>query len=81
MSENLPNGASGGTPPATLLQMMTGYWVSQALSVAAELGVADLLSRTAHAQATILQRSLRRGTRRRYIGCCGPWPASASSPS
>ena len=30
-------------PPATLLQMMTGYWVSQALYVAAKLGVADLL--------------------------------------
>jgi Dimerisation domain len=30
-------------PPAALLQMMTGYWVSQALYVAAKLGVADLL--------------------------------------
>lgn len=29
--------------PTALLQMMTGYWVSQALYVAAKLGVADLL--------------------------------------
>src|SRR6187401_1935749 len=34
-----------GPPPAVaLLQMMTGYWVSQALYVAAKLGVADLLA-------------------------------------
>jgi hypothetical protein len=32
-----------GAQPAALLQMMTGYWVSQALYVAAKLGVADLL--------------------------------------
>ena len=29
--------------PVALLRMMTGYWVSKALSVAAELGLADLL--------------------------------------
>jgi hypothetical protein len=29
--------------PVALLRMMTGYWVSQALNVAADLGVADLL--------------------------------------
>ena len=34
----------GDAPPQTaLVQMMTGYWVSQALYVAAKLGVADLL--------------------------------------
>jgi hypothetical protein len=44
MSENLPNGEGSVPLPATLLQMMTGYWVSQALSVAAKLGVADLLA-------------------------------------
>jgi hypothetical protein len=42
MSENVPTGAV--PPHATLLQMMTGYWVSQALYVAAKLGVADLLA-------------------------------------
>ena len=31
-------------PEATLLPMMTGYWVSQALYVAAKLGVADLVA-------------------------------------
>jgi len=44
MSENGPTGADAVPPPATLLQMMTGYWVSQALYVAAKLGVADLLA-------------------------------------
>ena len=34
---------SGVASPMTLLQMMTGYRVSQALYVAAKLGVADLL--------------------------------------
>ena len=34
----------GGAPPQmALIRMMTGYWVSQALYVAAKLGVADLL--------------------------------------
>jgi hypothetical protein len=45
-------------PPVTLLQMMTGYWVSQALYVAAKLGVADLLAdgpRTAEALAAATQ--------------------------
>lgn len=31
-------------PPAVLLQMMTGYWVSQSIYIAAKLGVADLLA-------------------------------------
>jgi len=35
---------SGVATPVALLQMMTGYWVSQALYVAARLGVADLLA-------------------------------------
>ena len=34
---------SAVAPPTALLQMMTGYWVSQALYVAAKLGVADFL--------------------------------------
>jgi hypothetical protein len=32
------------TPAATLLQMLRGYWVSQGISVAAELGLADLIA-------------------------------------
>lgn len=31
------------SPPVTLLQMVTGYWVSQTIYVAAKLGIADLL--------------------------------------
>ncbi|HEX3273064.1 MAG TPA: methyltransferase, partial [Ktedonobacterales bacterium] len=45
-------------PPAALLQMMTGYWVSKAIYVAAKLGVADLLAdgpRTAEELATATQ--------------------------
>ncbi len=44
MSEDVPTGVGTVPPPATLLQMMTSYWVSQALYVAAKLGVADLLA-------------------------------------
>lgn len=36
--------AGAAPPPAILLQMMTGYWGSQALYVAAKLGIADLLA-------------------------------------
>lgn len=35
---------AGPPPPVALLQMMTGYWVSQAIYVAAKLGIADLLA-------------------------------------
>lgn len=44
MSENMPTDAGAVPPPVTLLQMMTGYWVSQALYVAAKMGVADLVA-------------------------------------
>ena len=44
MPENLQTAAGVVPPSATLLQMMTGYWVSQALYVVAKLGVADLLT-------------------------------------
>ena len=44
LSEDRPTGPGANPPPVTLLQMMTGYWVSQALYVAAKLGVADLLA-------------------------------------
>ena len=32
-------------PPLALLEMVTGYWVSQAVYVAAKLGIADLLEK------------------------------------
>lgn len=43
MSEDISTSASASPPPVTLLQMMTGYWISQAVYVAAKLGIADLL--------------------------------------
>jgi SAM-dependent methyltransferase len=44
MSEDVGRDTGASQTPATLLQMMTGYWVSQALYVAAKLGIADLLA-------------------------------------
>jgi hypothetical protein len=42
MTQNIHETAA--TPPhVALLQMMTGYWVSQSIYVAAKLGIADLL--------------------------------------
>jgi hypothetical protein len=38
------NEVDGLPPPVALLQMMTGYWLSQALYVVAKLGIADLLA-------------------------------------
>jgi Dimerisation domain len=43
MSENIPVSPEGGADPWKLLQMMQGYWITQALYVAAKLGIADLL--------------------------------------
>jgi SAM-dependent methyltransferase len=43
MSDNV-SPEIGATAPATLLRMMTGYWVSQAIYVAAKLGLADRLA-------------------------------------
>ncbi|TNM37739.1 methyltransferase [Nocardioides albidus] len=37
------NAQTDTPPPVTMLRMLTGYWISKALSVAAELGVADQL--------------------------------------
>ena len=44
MSENGARNTGTAPPPAVLLQMMTGYWISQAIYVTAKLGVADLLA-------------------------------------
>lgn len=67
LSQSTDPGAA--PPPAVLLQMMTGYWVSQALYVAAKLGIADLiadgprhteeLARATESHAPSLQRLLR----------------------
>jgi O-methyltransferase/methyltransferase family protein len=44
MSENVTASREPSAAPGPLLQMMTGYQVTQALYVAAKLGIADLLS-------------------------------------
>ena len=36
-------GPAGEVPAVALLRMMRGFWVSQAIAVAAQLGIADLL--------------------------------------
>ncbi len=36
---------TNNTAPTTLLQMLTGYWITQVIYVAAKLGIADLLER------------------------------------
>lgn len=69
MSEDISSIAGASPPPVTLLQMMTGYWVSQAVYVAAKLGIADLLAdgpvscddlaAATHTHAPSLQRVLR----------------------
>lgn len=61
--------ASSPQPANSLLQMMTGYWCSQAIYVAAKLGIADLLvdgpmrcqdlAAATHSHAPSLQRVLR----------------------
>jgi hypothetical protein len=43
MSDNSPATPEAIPAPWKLFQMMTGYWVTQALYVAAKLGIADLL--------------------------------------
>ena len=44
MPQDLPLEGGATPPPAALLQMMTGYWISQAVYVAAKFGVADHLA-------------------------------------
>src|SRR5712692_3551944 len=43
-SDEVTNRGDATPPPVTLLQMMTSYWVSQAIFVAAKLGIADVLA-------------------------------------
>src|SRR5687767_3067221 len=45
MSENTPPTAQATPPHAQLIQMATAYWVSRVVHAAAELGLADHLSR------------------------------------
>lgn len=47
--------APPGVPPATLLQMLTGCWISQALYVVATLGIADLLREGPRSYVTLAE--------------------------
>jgi hypothetical protein len=44
MAETVTMDSNIASAPVMLLQMMTGYWLSKAVYVAAKLGIADLLS-------------------------------------
>ncbi len=70
---------AGEPPPAVvMLQMLTGYWISQALYVAAKLGIADLVAAgTTSAQVLAEQTGVDETS---LHGCCAPSPASACSP-
>jgi ubiquinone/menaquinone biosynthesis C-methylase UbiE/predicted transcriptional regulator len=43
MAANPINQAAGPSPQAVMMRLLTGYWITQALHVAAQLGIADLL--------------------------------------
>src|SRR5262245_49754753 len=43
MATSAPNVAAALSPPEVLLQMITGFWTSQAIFAAAKLGIADLV--------------------------------------
>jgi O-methyltransferase domain/Dimerisation domain len=69
MADETASTTSTPPAPAVLLQMMTGYWVSQAVYIAAKLGLADLLvdgprsaeelAAASHSHAPSLYRLLR----------------------
>jgi hypothetical protein len=60
--------AHGPPPEVALLQMLSGMWVTQAIYVAAKLGIADLLAAGPKHPRTWAPR--RQRTRRRYGACC-----------
>ena len=43
MATSSPNVAAALSPPEVLIQMITGFWISQAIYAAAKLGIADLV--------------------------------------
>ena len=67
------------SPQDQMARMITGYWVSQMIYVAAKLGLADRLA-DGPETAEELAAGHRRRTPARSTACCGPWPAWASSP-
>ena len=57
MSENMPTDTGAVPPPVILLQMITGYRVSQAIYAGAKLGIADLLHNGPKSSAELAQRT------------------------
>ena len=65
MAKPRPAPAKKASDPMTLMNLTAGKWVSQAIAVAAELGIADVL---------------KDGPKTVSIGCSAPWGALGSSP-
>ena len=65
-------------PQAQMRRLLTGYSISQAIYVAAKLGLADLLNGGPRAAADLAADVARMA--RRCIGCCGRSPAKVSLP-
>jgi hypothetical protein len=66
------------SPQDELARLMSGYWHTQAIHVAAKVGLADLLKDGPRAAEQLAARPGR--TPARCTACCGRWPAWASSP-
>jgi hypothetical protein len=52
-----PEGHAAPPPPVVLLQLMNGYWITQAIAVAAELGVADEIADAPRTAADLAART------------------------
>ena len=66
------------TPTVTLRRLTNGYQVTQAIHVAATLGIADLL-RDGPRDSAATGAGDRRPTRPRCTACCARWRASGCS--
>ncbi len=64
--------------PRELMQrMMTGYWFSQAIYVAARLRLADCLAERAATESTVLAEATGTAPPDALPRCSAPWRASA----
>lgn len=73
----LPAEDNDEAPALRLQEMIAGYRISQAIYVAAKLGIADLLAERPSAATS--WPGIPRRTRRRFTACCGRWRALACS--
>jgi hypothetical protein len=63
--------------PEALLQMITGFWISQAIYAAAKLGIADLVKEGPKPCEELAR--LRERIHKRSIACCVRWRVSTYS--